>query len=435
MKLNLKNYSLALTSALLCLILLSSCSKSDTPTPPASPTVSNVTPAIAAEGTDITITGTNFDATAANDIVSFIPNAGSTVTGVVKQASATQLTVTVPSAPVASYTISVGVTKNGSNLGPASWSGSFTLGGVPILQNTTAATSINEISAASGGFIISNAGFSITASGICWNTTGSPTITDSHTQDGTAVGPYPSNLTGLAPGTLYHVRSYATNSAGTGYGNEVTFTTSSLVVPTGLLAFYKFNGNVVDYSGKGNDLTATSVTYTSDRNSNANSSANFDGTASKAIVSLDLKNSTSVTVSLWFYGISPNLGSQTMLWTSDYAFRVYDGYNNTAANDVEGLGQELSSSDIATVPLVSRNSWHHLVGIYDGANAVVSLYIDNVVVGSKSISAVLSHSLEQWNIGVFNNGGGNSYWIGYIDNLRIYNRALAASEVGQLYLE
>ena len=46
------------------------------------------------------------------------------------------------------------------------------------------------------------------------------------TSDGTGVGSYTSNLTGLTSNTTYYVRAYATNIAGTGYGNELSFTTT-----------------------------------------------------------------------------------------------------------------------------------------------------------------------------------------------------------------
>jgi len=55
--------------------------------------------------------------------------------------------------------------------------------------------------------------------------TSNPTIADSKTVDGTGVGSFTSAITGLASGTTYYVRSYATNSVGTIYGTEVSFTT------------------------------------------------------------------------------------------------------------------------------------------------------------------------------------------------------------------
>jgi uncharacterized protein (TIGR02145 family) len=102
---------------------------------------------------------------------------------------------------------------------------------VPTLT-TTVVTSITLTTAVSGGNITSDGGGAVTARGICWSTTTGPAITDSHTSDGNGTGSFPSNLSALLPATIYYVRAYATNSAGTAYGNEVSFTTSQIVVPT-----------------------------------------------------------------------------------------------------------------------------------------------------------------------------------------------------------
>jgi hypothetical protein len=72
-----------------------------------------------------------------------------------------------------------------------------------------------------------------TAYGVCWNTTGTPTNADSKADNGdaSATGAFTAAMTGLTANTTYHVRAYATNTAGTSYGTEVTFTTSA-VAPT-----------------------------------------------------------------------------------------------------------------------------------------------------------------------------------------------------------
>ena len=95
---------------------------------------------------------------------------------------------------------------------------------------TTAVSSITTTSASSGGNVTSDGGASVTARGICWSTSANPTISNSKTTDGTGTGSFTSSITGLSSGTTYHVRAYATNTDGTGYGNEVTFKT--LYAPT-----------------------------------------------------------------------------------------------------------------------------------------------------------------------------------------------------------
>ena len=63
--------------------------------------------------------------------------------------------------------------------------------------------------------------------GVCWNTSGNPTASDPKTTDGSGTGSFTSNIAGLTAGTVYYVRAYATNSAGTGYGNQVRLSTSA----------------------------------------------------------------------------------------------------------------------------------------------------------------------------------------------------------------
>lgn len=86
---------------------------------------------------------------------------------------------------------------------------------------------ITSITATSGGDITSDGGSAVTARGVCWATTQNPTTSNSKTIDGSGTGVFTSSLTGLTPNTSYFLRAYATNSAGTAYGNQVSFTTAS----------------------------------------------------------------------------------------------------------------------------------------------------------------------------------------------------------------
>lgn len=91
---------------------------------------------------------------------------------------------------------------------------------------TSQVTNITQNSATCGGNVVSNGGATVTARGVCWSNTNSlPTISNSHTTNGSGTGSFTSSMTGLNAGTTYYVRSYATNSAGTGYGEVRTFTT------------------------------------------------------------------------------------------------------------------------------------------------------------------------------------------------------------------
>ena len=91
--------------------------------------------------------------------------------------------------------------------------------------NTSEVSAITDTSAQCGGTITSDGGATVTARGVCWSTGQNPTVADDTTNDGTGAGSFTSNITGLTERTTYYVRAYATNSAGTGYGSTMSFTT------------------------------------------------------------------------------------------------------------------------------------------------------------------------------------------------------------------
>jgi hypothetical protein len=103
--------------------------------------------------------------------------------------------------------------------------------------STSAISSITANTASTGGTITNAGGSTITVSGVCWNTSSSPTLSNNFSTDGaTTVTNYTSSITGLLSNTTYYVRAYATNSTGTSYGNEVSFTTSLISPPVAVAA-------------------------------------------------------------------------------------------------------------------------------------------------------------------------------------------------------
>jgi phosphodiesterase/alkaline phosphatase D-like protein len=95
---------------------------------------------------------------------------------------------------------------------------------VPVIT-TTSVSNITATMATSGGNITDEGSSTVITRGVCWSTGTTPTIADNKTTDGAGAGSFSSNITGLNGATVYYVRSYATNSAGTGYGMAMSFTT------------------------------------------------------------------------------------------------------------------------------------------------------------------------------------------------------------------
>jgi hypothetical protein len=108
------------------------------------------------------------------------------------------------------------------------------LASTPVLI-TTSLSVVTTTSATTGGNIPDDGGAPITARGVCWNTSTSPTIGNSKTVDGTGIGIFTSSITGLTANTTYYVRAYATNNIGTSYGDEAVLKT--------------FTGTVTDFEG------------------------------------------------------------------------------------------------------------------------------------------------------------------------------------------
>ncbi|MDT8400759.1 MAG: fibrobacter succinogenes major paralogous domain-containing protein [Bacteroidales bacterium] len=99
--------------------------------------------------------------------------------------------------------------------------------GPPVLT-TDPVSEITYYGATTGGTITDDGGEEITARGVCWSTSSTPTTADNKTEDGEGSGSFTSKITGLDPETPYYVRAYAVNSVGTSYGNEVSFTSGPL---------------------------------------------------------------------------------------------------------------------------------------------------------------------------------------------------------------
>jgi pectinesterase len=164
---------------------------------------------------------------------------------------------------------------------------------VPVLATLTTKpiTDISTTFATSGGVISSDGNSAITVKGVCWNKTGSPTTADSTTKDGSTSTPFSSSLTGLLAGTKYYVRAYAVNSAGTAYGNELNFTTLTvLVAPTVTTDSVKnvVNTDATGYgtvtAWGGSTITDRGICWSKSHNPTITNDYNSSGTGSGSFV-------------------------------------------------------------------------------------------------------------------------------------------------------
>ena len=211
---------------------------------------------------------------------------------------------------------------------------------------------------------------------------------------------------------------------------------------SGLVASYSFTGNANDQSGNGNNGTAGSaLVLTQDRFGNANSAYDFNGQSGSYVLvadspSLHVLNNASIAV--WVkpqssldlcHIVSKDFGNGGTCF--HISVPTVTGYPEFGVG-VWGTAEGAVSSPVS----VSGDQWHFLVGSYDGS--MLSFYLDSQLVNSVSYTGGLNtDNGKPLVIGQKNYlpkpDGADCPFTGVIDDVRIYNRALSAAEVLELY--
>jgi hypothetical protein len=195
-----------------------------------------------------------------------------------------------------------------------------TLPVVPTLT-TAAVTAITGNSASGGGEVTISGGSDVTARGICWDIAANPTIAKSKTTNGEGVGAFTSAMTGLLGNKTYYVRAYATNSAGTGYGPEVTFKTDTdlpIVTTTAVTEITKISavsGGNVTYDG-GGTISARGLCWSMNANPTVTDNIIAGGTGTGTFVS----NLTGLTLYTTYHVRAYATNSKGTVYGSDIQF-------------------------------------------------------------------------------------------------------------------
>ncbi len=174
---------------------------------------------------------------------------------------------------------------------------SFTTSDCPVELpelSTSAISNITESTAQSGGIISNDGGASITARGVCWSTSPNPTTSDSHSTDGIGGGTFTSQLTGLSCEKTYYVRAYASNSAGTAYGNQQSFTTADCPIELGSvttaaithIGYRRADGGGTVTDDGGGNVTARGVCWSTSPNPSLSDSYTVNGSGTGSFSSL-----------------------------------------------------------------------------------------------------------------------------------------------------
>lgn len=200
---------------------------------------------------------------------------------------------------------------------------------------------------------------------------------------------------------------------------------------TGLLASYNFNNNANDGSGNGRNATVTGAVAYTDRFGNTQGAYYFDGNDYVA-TPLYRESYDTFSLSVWFKytggtadGYRALVGTNSAGWGagSQYFFVGKDSGNSN-------IGVQDQSTYYNNTMAVGTNawngSWHHISYTYNNGTGI--LYFDGSAYGTTTFSRANGQLL----IGVEPEGAGY-YFVGGIDDVRFYNRALTSTDVMELY--
>jgi hypothetical protein len=210
-------------------------------------------------------------------------------------------------------------------------------------------------------------------------------------------------------------------------------------ITNGLVAWYPLDGNAQDYSGNGNDGTLANFTFDGTTNGwtagKFGKSLLFNGTGDYVDAGNPavLRSSGPITVSAWVRVASlstgPNFVSKTVNNFTDGWLLYYDSGTGKLTFRLQRGGGSYSDAQ-ASPSLVTDGKWHLLTGTYDGTT--LSLYVDGSLQGHLAAANYAPDTSRDLTVGA-NSDTHTNLTSGSIDDVRIYSRALSASEISTLY--
>lgn len=259
---------------------------------------------------------------------------------------------------------------------------------------------ISTTTAPGGGTVLNDGGAAVVERGVCWNTTGSPTIDDRRTLDGSGTGMFTSLLTELNPGTQYYVRAYAKNSAGVAYGEEVIFSTLQELIPPVVITKEVTNivgtsalsgGNVVKWGGT--PVTERGVCWSLSPNPTINDEKTISGSGlgsfTSAIGGLELGKV--------YYVRAYAMNSTGVGYGNEVTFRTPDPQPDvTKIVAKDGTGDYRTVQDaFRDVPLNYTGKWYIYIkkGIYEERDTLASGKNNVILVGEDRDSTIIRYDI------------------------------------------
>ena len=212
----------------------------------------------------------------------------------------------------------------------------------------------------------------------------------------------------------------------------LSFVSFAQVPTNGLVGYWPFKGNANDASGNNLNGTVYGATLTTDRFGNANAAYNFNGTSNWIdIPSNALLNLPEFTLATWVYSTvsnATNLQEIIIKGPSPYNYGINMNANEQPAGFFNVSGTY--SAMITNGGSMALGKWHFIV--FENSGTTASLYVDNVLVGTQN-SYASDATAGDLSIGSYL--GSTYFFAGNLDDIRLYNRGLSATELTALYNE
>ena len=243
--------------------------------------------------------------------------------------------------------------------------------------------------------------------------------------------------TGLTNNQKVWYRVKATNATQTSDWSD-TVGAAAINIPTnGLVAYYPFNGNANDMSGNGHNGIVTNASLSVDRFGNQNSAYSFNDGSNSYIDFGTWFNFNIFTISMWvkrnamqssndgYVDLIDNYHGNNRSW-------CVEGYSTSASPYGFGIG--CNPSGTSTTFTLSNNVWQHLI-LLKRADSIM-VYLDGYLISSSgTCSTIIYDGTQNLRIADYSTSRYPRFWNGILDDIHIYNRALSATEIQQIYHE
>jgi hypothetical protein len=226
-----------------------------------------------------------------------------------------------------------------------------------------------------------------------------------------------------------------TNLFFTGIFLFFSITLVAQVPSSGLAASWLFNGNANDESTNSNHGTVNGATLTTDRFGNANSAYNFDGaTGYISVPDNSLMYSDEMTISWWYRVMEYTAGNHVAIAWLEPGYKYQQFFSGTSFAYFNGYNSGSGGYFNPTYDLTTVNEWQNITVTYTKLSETTStttLYVNGLQKQSDNHTMAMAYS-PGYNFYIGKNHNGN-FFIGALDDIRIYTRVLTETEIKSLY--